>query len=51
MLVNTLPASRRVGLASRLEGVRQISHKIGYGVGDDMDFLVSRYGDGQAGGR
>jgi hypothetical protein len=51
MLVNTLPASRRVGLASRLEGVRQISHKIGYGVGDDMDFLLSRYGDGQAGGR
>jgi hypothetical protein len=23
--------------------VRVISHKIGYGVGDDMDFLMSKY--------
>jgi hypothetical protein len=46
MLVNTLPASCRVSLASRLEGVRQISHKI-----DDMDFLLSKYGDVQAAAR
>jgi hypothetical protein len=40
---NTLPASGRVDLVNRLDGVRQISHKIGYGVGDDMDFLLSKY--------
>jgi hypothetical protein len=44
-LANTLPASGRVDLVRRLDAVRQISHKIGYGVGDDMDFLTSRYGD------
>ena len=40
MLANTLPASGR-----RLDAARQISHKIGCGVGDDMDFLISKYGD------
>ena len=45
MLANTLPASGRVDLVRRLDAVRQISHKIGYGVGDDMDFLISKYGD------
>jgi len=45
---NTLPPSGRVGLVNRLDGVRQISHKIGYGVGDDMDFLLSKYGGVQA---
>jgi hypothetical protein len=44
-LANTLPASGRVDLVRRLDAVRQISHKIGYGVGDDMDFLISKYGD------
>jgi hypothetical protein len=45
ILANTLPASGRVDLVRRLNAVRQISHKIGYGVGDDMDFLISKYGD------
>ena len=45
VLANTLPASGRVDLVRRLDAVRQISHKIGYGVGDDMDFLISKYGD------
>jgi hypothetical protein len=45
VLANTLPASGRVDLVRRLDAVRQISHKISYGVGDDMDFLISKYGD------
>ena len=48
MQVNTLPPSSRVGLVNRLDGVRQISHKIGYGVGDDKDVLLSKYGGVQA---
>src|ERR1700738_3648221 len=35
-VANTLPASGRDGLVTRLERVRGISHKFGYGVGDDM---------------
>ena len=48
MQANTLPPSDRVDLVNRLDGVRQISHKIGYGVADDMDFLLSKYGGVQA---
>ena len=44
VLANTLPASGRVNLVRRLDAVRKISHKIGYGVGDDMDSLLSKYG-------
>jgi len=42
-VANTLPASGRDGLVTRLERVRGISHKFGYGVGDDMDVLLSEY--------
>lgn len=42
-LANALPVDRRSDLVSRLDHVRTISHKIGYGVGDDMDFLLSKY--------
>lgn len=42
-LANTLPAPGRDGLVTRLDGVRGISHEFGYGVGDDMDFLLSKY--------
>ena len=45
VLANTLPASGRADLVRRLDAVRQISHKIGYGVGDDMDSLISKYKD------
>lgn len=48
ILINTLPASDRVGLVNRLDRVRQISHKIGYSVGDDMDFLLSKHKQAQA---
>jgi len=30
-------------LVSRLDRVRTISHDFGYGVGDNMDFLLSKY--------
>jgi len=38
-----LSVDRRDDLVSRLDRVRAISHKFGYGVGDDMDFLLSKY--------
>jgi hypothetical protein len=40
-----LPADRRAGLVVRLERVRDISHDFGYGVGDEMDFLLLKYTD------
>jgi hypothetical protein len=40
---NTLPASGRDSLIARLNRVREISHALGYGVGDDMDYLVGKY--------
>jgi hypothetical protein len=40
---DTLPADRRNGLVARLERVRVTSHNFGYGVGDDMDYLLSKY--------
>jgi hypothetical protein len=40
---NTLPASGRGSLIARLNRVREISHAFGYGVGDDMDYLVGKY--------
>ena len=40
---NALSTDRRDDLVSRLERVRTISHDFGYGVGDNMDFLLSKY--------
>jgi len=40
---NTLPSNGRDGLITRLDHVREISHAFGYGVGDDMDFLLAKY--------
>jgi hypothetical protein len=40
---NALSPDRRDDLISRLDRVRTISHKFGYSVGDDMDFLLSKY--------
>jgi len=42
-LADTLSAERRDDLRTRLDRVRIISHEFGYGVGDDMDFLLSKY--------
>jgi hypothetical protein len=41
--LNALPASDRDSLISRLDRVREISHDFGYGVGDDMDFLLAKF--------
>jgi hypothetical protein len=38
-----LSAGDRNALIARLDKARIISHKIGYGVGDDMDFLLAKY--------
>jgi hypothetical protein len=35
-----LAAGDRAALISRLDGVRKISHNLGYGVGDEMDCLL-----------
>jgi hypothetical protein len=40
---NGLSPERRDDFLTRLDSVRLISHKIGYGVGDDMDFLMSKF--------
>jgi hypothetical protein len=39
---NTLPADGRDRLIARLDRVREISHAFGYGVGDDMDYLLAK---------
>jgi hypothetical protein len=31
-------------MLDRLDAVRNVSHNFGYGVGDDMDDLLARYG-------
>jgi hypothetical protein len=38
---NTLPADTRDALIARLDRVRSMSHKCGYGVGDDMDSILA----------
>lgn len=43
----TLAAEHRDALLGRLDAVRDISHNVGYGVGDDMDDLLARYGQRQ----
>lgn len=39
---NTLPANGRDSFIARLDRVRKISHAFGYGVGDDMDYLLAK---------
>ena|ERR1039458_3253453 len=40
---NTLPANGKDSHIARLDHVRGISHGFGYGVGDDMDYLLAKY--------
>jgi len=42
-VANTLPPSVRDALVPRLDRVHRISQKFGYGVGDDMDFILAKY--------
>lgn len=45
-LAVTLPVSLHVDLLARLDTVRRVSHHFGYGVGDDLDDLLTKYGGG-----
>jgi len=40
---HALPADPGDALIARLDRVRSISHNFGYGVGDDMDFILIKY--------
>jgi hypothetical protein len=40
---NTLASNVRSGFITRLDRVRNISHEFGYGVGGDMDVLLSEF--------
>jgi hypothetical protein len=42
-VITELPDSHRDALIARLSEVRFISHNFGYGVGDDLDFLLAKY--------
>ena len=42
--IATLPATQRPALWTRLQLVRDRSHDIGYGVGEDMDALLAEHG-------
>jgi hypothetical protein len=42
-MAETTNRQSKSDLVSRLDRVRTISHDFGYGVGDDMDFLLSKY--------
>lgn len=42
--IATLPEAQRPALRARLDVVRDRSHNIGYGVGDDMDTLLAQHG-------
>lgn len=44
-LRSELSADLQKSLLSRLESVCKISHNFGYGVGDDMDYLLGEYGE------
>lgn len=41
---DALPEDRRGALIARLSVVRHLGHNLGYGVGDDMEDLLARYG-------
>jgi len=41
---DALAEDRRGDLVARLSVVRHLGHNLGYGVGDDMDDLLARYG-------
>jgi hypothetical protein len=42
-LAQSLPPTLRDGLLVRLDRVRTVSHNFGYGVGDDMDYLLAQF--------
>lgn len=42
--IASLPKAQRAPLWARLDVVRRVSHHFGYGVGDEMDILLTEYG-------
>ena len=42
--IDTLPQTQRPALLARLDAVRQITHAVGYGVGEGMDSLLHEHG-------
>jgi hypothetical protein len=42
-VAKTLPDSIQARLIARLNRVRGISHRLGYGVGDQMDLVFAKY--------
>lgn len=42
--IGASPERQRRELWGRLDAVRRLGHNLGYGVGDDMDDLLARYG-------
>jgi len=46
-VAKTLPDAGQAGLIARLDRVRGISHRLGYGVGEDMDVLFAKYTEGE----
>ena len=42
--ISALPNTARSAYLERLDDVRRISHNFGYGVGDDMDALLTEHG-------
>ena len=42
-VTNQLSAGHRGALIARLDRIRAIGHNFGYGVGDDLDFLLKKY--------
>jgi len=42
-IITQLPANERNALIARLDRIRVISDKFGYGVGDDLDSLLAKY--------
>jgi len=46
-VVKTLPDGIQARLIARLDRVRGISHRLGYGIGDEMDLVFARYTEGE----
>jgi hypothetical protein len=44
-VAKTLPDAVQGGLIARLDRVRNISHRLGYGVGDELDIVFAKYTD------
>jgi hypothetical protein len=42
-VIDQLPGSQRSAFIARLDDTRAIAHNFGYGVGDDMDSLLTKY--------